>query len=98
MLRALGRRSLDLYPRFVERVVAGAGRPVEFERLGTLEVATSADEKARLDRSAAELAADGVATHWLAPPALADLEPRTRAARRWAACRFRCTRSSTCRR
>ncbi len=76
VLRALGRRSLDLYPRFVERVVAGAGRPVEFERLGTLEVATTADEKARLDRSAAELAANGVEARWLAPPALADLEPK----------------------
>ena len=75
VLRALGRRSLDLYPRFVERVVAGSGRAVEFERLGTLEVAITADEKARLDRSAALLAANGVQSHWIAPPALADLEP-----------------------
>ena len=76
VLRALGRRSLDLYPRFVERVIAGAGRPVEFEQLGTLEVATTAEEKARLDRSAAELTANGVEARWIAPPALADLEPK----------------------
>lgn len=75
VLRALGRRSLDLYPGFVERVVAAAGRPVEFERLGTLEVAISAGEKARLERLAADSAADGIATHWLEPRVLADREP-----------------------
>jgi glycine oxidase len=75
VLRALGRRSLDLYPGFVERVVAASGRPVEFERLGTLEVATNDDDRARLNRSAADRAAEGVETQWLEPALLADLEP-----------------------
>ena len=98
VLRALGRRSLDLYPRFVERVVAGAGRPVEFERLGTLEVATTADDKARLDRSADELAADGVDCRTgSTPAALAELEPQLGPHAIGGLPDSRCTPWSTCR-
>ena len=44
VLRALGRRSLDLYPSFVDRVVAASSQPVEFDRIGTLEVVTAPDD------------------------------------------------------
>jgi glycine oxidase len=75
VLRTLGRRSLDLYPTFVERVVAASGHPVEFQRPGTLEVATTADERARLERSSVELAAERIENHWLDAAALGDREP-----------------------
>ena len=75
VLRRLGRRSLDLYQGFVERVSAASGQAVEYDRLGTLEVAVTADEAATLQRSATELMADGVEARWVAPPELADLEP-----------------------
>jgi glycine oxidase len=74
-LRRLGRRSLDLYPGFVDRVVKASGRDVEYERLGTMEVAFTEDEAATLQRRAVALAADGIEAYWIAPPVLADLEP-----------------------
>ncbi len=96
VLRRLGRRSLDLYQGFVERVSAASGQAVEYDRLGTLEVAATADEAATLQRSATELMADGVEARWLAPPELADLEPHSPPTP-WAACRRRCTPPCTCR-
>jgi glycine oxidase len=75
VLRTLGRRSLDLYPGFVERVVAASERPVEFARIGTLEVAVTEDEAARLHRSAAELGAEGIEARWIDRNGLADAEP-----------------------
>ncbi len=75
VLRALGRRSLDLYPSFVERVVAASGREVEFDRIGTLEVAATEDERTRLERSSLELGGEGVEAHWLDAAGLADREP-----------------------
>jgi glycine oxidase len=75
VLRGLGRRSLDLYPGFVDRVVAASGQPVEFARVGTLEVAVNEDEATRLRRSADDLAAEGVAARWIDRAALADAEP-----------------------
>jgi len=75
VLRSLGRRSLEAYPAFVERVVAASGLAVEFQRLGTLEVATSPDHRAALERSSVELAAEGVESHWLDAAVLTDREP-----------------------
>ncbi|MGD9904613.1 MAG: glycine oxidase ThiO [Vicinamibacterales bacterium] len=75
VLRALGRRSLDLYPAFVERVAAASGQAVEFQRLGTLEVAVTPEERDRLERPSPELAAEGVDSQWLDAAALADREP-----------------------
>ena len=72
---ALGRRSLDSYGAFVERAVGASGRPVEFERLGTLEVATTAQRRAQLEQSSQELAAEGVDWQWLDAAALASEEP-----------------------
>lgn len=75
LLRALGRRSLDAYPEFVARASRASGQPVELDRIGTLEVATSAEQQAALRRSAAELAGEGVETHWIDRPGLVDAEP-----------------------
>ena len=75
LLRALGRRSLDLYPSFVDRVVAASSQPVEFDRIGTLEVVTSPDDRLRFDRAAGDLPGEGVETHWIDGARLAELEP-----------------------
>jgi glycine oxidase len=74
-LRALGRRSLDLYASWVERVVAASGQPVEFDRIGTLEVVNSPDDRLRFDRAAEDLSGAGIETHWIAGTRLAELEP-----------------------
>ena len=75
LLRALGRRSLDLYPSFVARVVAASSQPVEFDRIGTLEVVTSPDDRLRFDRAAGGLPGEGIETHWIDGARLAEFEP-----------------------
>ncbi len=57
----LGIRGLELYDQFVADVVGDSGDPVPYGRCGTIEVATDALSLARLERSASELAAAGVA-------------------------------------
>jgi glycine oxidase len=52
---ALGVRSLDLYDEFVSRVVTDAGTKVEYERKGTVEIASTLDEANRLKRRARSL-------------------------------------------
>src|SRR6187455_2654776 len=42
-LLAMGVRSLSMYDDFIARVRKRSGRPVEYARTGTLEVATSSD-------------------------------------------------------
>lgn len=74
-LRQLGLRSLELYGPFVERVAALSGRPVEFRRAGTLEVAVDDADVARLGHSAAALASAGVLAEWLDGDAARRLEP-----------------------
>jgi glycine oxidase len=74
-LRDVGRRSLALYPAFVERVVGAAGLPVAFRAIGTAEVATSAADIARLARSKATTDAEGVAAAWLEGAAAREAEP-----------------------
>ncbi|MEZ5421358.1 MAG: FAD-dependent oxidoreductase, partial [Vicinamibacterales bacterium] len=64
-LRDLGRRSLDLYEPFVARLGAAADAAVPFHRCGTVETAATAADVARLARSQAVAAADGVAAAWL---------------------------------
>jgi glycine oxidase len=52
---ALGVRSLELYDEFVSRMVTDAGTNVEYERQGTLEIASTVDEANRLKRRARSL-------------------------------------------
>lgn len=74
-LRDLGRRSLDLYEAFVARAVAASGQPVEWERRGTLEIAASDADVARLTRARATIAAEAVPGQWLEGEALHQAEP-----------------------
>ena len=75
VLRALGRRSLDLYATFVARAVERSGRPVEFARCGTLEVAVTESDAVRLHRARKMIAAEGVTGKWLEDRALLEAEP-----------------------
>lgn len=74
-LRALGLRSLDMYESFAARAAAGAGLPVEFRRTGTLEVAVSDADVARLRDAAATAEAAGVAVEWMDGDGARGLEP-----------------------
>lgn len=60
-LLTLGLSSLALYDDFVRCVSADAGRPVEYRRTGTLQVARTEDEAAALREAAGALAAAGAA-------------------------------------
>ena len=75
VLRALGRRSLDLYATFVARAVERSGRPVEFARCGTLEVAVTESDAVRLHRARKMIAAEGVPGKWIEDRALLEAEP-----------------------
>jgi glycine oxidase len=74
-LRELGRRSLDLYDEFIERLAATTGRVVQYARSGTLEIALDGAEASRLQQSVATLAEDGVNARWLDAAALREAEP-----------------------
>lgn len=71
----LGRRSLDLWDSFVERVRSASGREVEYARTGTLEVAFDVDERQRLTDVKAWLDDEGEPAAWLEPSALRAFEP-----------------------
>ncbi len=74
-LRALGRRGLDSYETFIERVTADAGMRPIYNRRGTLEVACDDRHAARLRMSAASLSGQGVQVEWLEGSSLAEAEP-----------------------
>jgi glycine oxidase len=74
-LRELGRRSLDLYDTFVERVRAAGGRVVQYARSGTLDIALNDTEAEGLRASSAALVKDGVAARWLDASELHQVEP-----------------------
>jgi glycine oxidase len=74
-LRRLGRRSLDMYDRFVERVMEASGLIVQYSRGGTLEIALEPPHADTLRRLATTLQADGVAAHWIEAADLRAVEP-----------------------
>lgn len=74
-LRALGRRSLDLFDSFVKRVSAASGHTLQYTRSGTLEIALEPDHADNLRRSGAALHDEGVAAHWIDAQDLRDVEP-----------------------
>lgn len=74
-LRALGRRSLDLYDTWIARVCDDSGLPVAYARTGTLEVALDARHAGLLRASQQALAAGGVEAAWLEGAALREAEP-----------------------
>jgi glycine oxidase len=74
-LRTLGRRSLDLFDGFVQRVTAASRRTIQYTRGGTLEIALESDHAERLRRSGDALNSEGVAAHWIDAQDLRDVEP-----------------------
>jgi glycine oxidase len=74
-LLGLGTRSLALFDAFIARAVEASGRPVEYARSGTLEVALDEDERAALQRAASWLASQTVEHEWLDDHALQSVEP-----------------------
>ncbi len=74
-LRELGRRSLDLYDAFIERLTARSERVLHYTRGGTLEVALDGMHATRLRDSAEALRRDHVVARWLEPVELRRAEP-----------------------
>src|SRR5918992_6341500 len=61
-LLQLGTRSLGMYDQFIAHVAHDARQPIEYQRTGTLEVALTEEDAARLEATAARHARGGV-TH-----------------------------------
>jgi glycine oxidase len=74
-LRSLGRRSLDLYDGFIERLRADSGHDVIYQRNGTFELAFDEADVDRLSALSAALWKEGVEARWVPPLAFADHEP-----------------------
>jgi glycine oxidase len=74
-LSTLGRRSLDLYDDFVDRIARAVERPIAYGRIGTLEVALDDEQASLLRQSAERLTRHGVDAHWLSGQDLANTEP-----------------------
>lgn len=74
-LRALGRKSLDLYDDFAARVIEDSGITLQYDRSGTLEVAFEEEEIARFGATAQALARDGIDARLLDLETLREFEP-----------------------
>jgi len=76
--------SLSLYDAFIARARESSGRAVEYARTGTVEVAVTDEEQARLVALQASLAAKGVEAEWLDAAATHAFDPAIAAASRGA--------------
>jgi glycine oxidase len=74
-LRSLGRRSLDLFDPFIERLRADSGHDVTYRRNGTFELAMDQAGAGRLVALASALAGEGVESRWVEPGGFAEYEP-----------------------
>jgi glycine oxidase len=74
-LHELTVRSLSLYDRFIADLQQDSGRPVEYRRSGTLEVAGSAESAERLMALAASLQSAGIVAEWMDSAEASRLEP-----------------------
>jgi glycine oxidase len=74
-LLALGVRSLALFDDFIAGLADATGRPFEYARTGTLEVALDGADGERLASAKRALDAIGVSSDLLDPPAMRALEP-----------------------
>ena len=68
-LRQLGKRSLDLYDAFMQRLAADSGEEIPYQRNGTFEIAFSTEDVERLIALSKALHADGIDASWIAPEA-----------------------------
>ena len=76
LLRQLGKRSLDLYDAFMQRLSADSGEEIVYQRNGTFEIAFSSDDVERLIALSKALHADGIASSWIQPEGFSDFEPQ----------------------
>jgi glycine oxidase len=76
LLRQLGKRSLDLYDAFMQRLAADSGEEIVYQRNGTFEIAFSAEDVERLTALSKALHADGIASSWIQPEGFSDFEPQ----------------------
>ncbi len=74
-LRALGRRSLDLYDDFVEHVARSADRAIAYGRIGSIEIALGEEQASQLQQSAERLTRSGIDAHWMSGRSVVDVEP-----------------------
>lgn len=74
-LLQLGTRSLQLYDQFIARVRADTREPIEYRRTGTLEVALTDEEAAKLEAEAARHQAAGLEHEYLGAREALELEP-----------------------
>lgn len=74
-LRTLGKRSLDLYDAFMERLRLDSARDIFYQRNGTFELAFSASDVERLTALSNELLREGIETSWIRPEQFSRLEP-----------------------
>jgi glycine oxidase len=74
-LRTLGRRSLDLFDQFIDRLRADSGHEVTYRRNGSFELAMDQAGADRLTALSAALSAAGVESHWVPPSAFPGYEP-----------------------
>jgi glycine oxidase len=74
-LLAMGVRSLSMYDDFIARVRERSGRPVEYARTGTLEVALTPASAVRLRSAVDAFAATGAGARWMSPDDVRRLEP-----------------------
>ena len=74
-LLSMGVRSLSMYDDFIARVRERSGRPVEYARMGTLEVAISSESAAKLRASVDTFVATDAGVRWLSQDDVRRFEP-----------------------
>jgi len=74
-LQRLGARSLALYDQFIETAAVTSGRPIEYARTGTLEVALTQDEARHLLEEKDQLERAGIGIQWMTGQELRAFEP-----------------------
>ena len=67
-------RSLEMFDAFLDNVRSGSGRPLDYDRTGTIEVALDDPDASRLRDAHAFLRGSGVRSDWIDAPALRTFE------------------------
>ncbi len=77
-LASLALESRRLYPRFIRELETESGLAIDFQELGALDLAYTADELALLEARAARQAAMGIVSKQVSPARVAAFWPRVR--------------------
>lgn len=75
VLRDLGKRSLDLYEPFMDRLREDSGQDLVYTRNGTFELAFSKADVDRLRELAEFLTSQQIESRWVEPSGFAEFEP-----------------------